>query len=84
MRYRAANRGAVLPIRVISFAFLMPMAALGVDVGYVSMIKNELRTAIDAATRAGASGLRISPAEARRRAKEIALNNTVRAASLQL
>jgi len=78
------NRGAILPIMVISFTFVIAMAAFGIDVGYMQMVKNELRTAVDAATRAGASGLRISPAEARKRAKDIAATNIVNGKALTL
>src|SRR4051812_40562124 len=71
-------RGAfVLPLLMLIFVILIAFLAFAVDYGYVSLARSELRTAIDAANLAGTSGLTVSPAEARKRAKDIAAQNKV-------
>jgi Flp pilus assembly protein TadG len=78
------KRGAVLPLLIVGFLVVTAMTAFSVDFGYISIVKAELRTAVDAATRAGASGLRVSPAEVRQRAKDIASSNKVNGKFLTL
>jgi Flp pilus assembly protein TadG len=71
------RRGFVLPLAVLLFTALIGIVAFAVDWGYISSTKSALRNAVDAANLAGASGLTVSPAEARKRAKEIAASNMV-------
>jgi Flp pilus assembly protein TadG len=79
-----ARRGAWLPLVIVSFTVLIGFVAFAVDLGYISMVKNELRAAVDAASLAGASGLPVGPAEARRRAIEIGEQNVVNGKPIEL
>src|SRR5690606_20301189 len=71
---------AVIAIMIL----MLVMAMCAVDVGHIWMTKAELRAACDAAVFAGASGMSISPATARSRAKAAAMANPVNGAGLQL
>lgn len=79
-----SRRGAWLPLVIVSFTVLIGFVAFAVDLGYISMVKNELRAACDAASLAGASGLPVSPAEARRRAIEIGEQNIVNGKPIEI
>lgn len=52
-----ARRGAMLVLVAITLVILLIAAALSVDVAYMHMVRAELRTATDAAARAGAETL---------------------------
>lgn len=71
------RKAFVMPLMAVAFTLIIVMVAFAVDLGYITVAKAELRAAIDAANLAGASGLIISPAEARTRAKNIAASNKV-------
>lgn len=62
---------------VIALLAMLGFASFAVDLGVVSVTRAELSTAVDAACAAGCTGLSISPAEARARAKAIASQNKV-------
>ncbi len=49
--------GSVLPIVAISITVLLLMLAIGFDLGWIYLVKNELQNAADAAALAGASQL---------------------------
>ncbi|HVT89059.1 MAG TPA: pilus assembly protein TadG-related protein [Tepidisphaeraceae bacterium] len=74
---RRFRRGSALLYLAIGLFVLLGLISLGVDVGHAQLAKSELRATLDAATLAGCSGLGVSPAEARKRAKDIALANKV-------
>jgi Flp pilus assembly protein TadG len=74
---RRGRYGGMLPLIVIVLTVMIAMAVLAVDFGHVTLAKTELRAAVDAACLSGSTGLAVSPAEARARAKAIALTNTV-------
>src|SRR4051812_39955202 len=63
----------VLVIASVLFGF----AAMAVDLGMIMVTKTELQSTIDSASLAGVSGLSVSPAEARKRAKDMAKLNKV-------
>jgi Ca-activated chloride channel homolog len=62
------------------------MAAFAVDVAWMQLVRTELRTATDAAARAGAKELSLSQNEssAKKKAKEVAKRNEVAGTGLQL
>lgn len=78
------RRAFVIPLAIILFTLFLTMVAFAVDLGYINMSRSELRAAVDAANLAGASGLQVSPAEARARAKSIAASNKVGGKSVVL
>jgi Ca-activated chloride channel homolog len=75
---------------LVLVAFCLPlciiMAAFAVDVAWMQLARTELRTATDAATRAGAKELSLSQDinAARNRAQEAALRNSVAGKPLEL
>lgn len=81
---RRLGHGSILPLVTVTMTLLVVLGLLAVDLGHVTVVKSELRAAVDATCRAGASGLAISPAEARARAKAVALSNTVDGVPLAL
>jgi Mg-chelatase subunit ChlD len=78
------RRGAALIYAMIAFAVICGFVALGAEVAKVRAIKAELRNAVDGATHAACTGLDVSPAEARLRAKTIAAGNLVNGQPLTL
>src|SRR5688572_18540768 len=86
-RTRSATRqGAMLVLIAVCLPLCIIMAAFAVDVAWMQLARTELRTATDAAARAGAKELSLSQDQnsARRRAKEAALRNTVAGEPLRL
>ncbi len=83
---RRARRGAVL----ILLCFLMPvlamMAAFAIDVAWMQLVRTELRTATDAASRAGAKQLSLAQSidQARAAAIDAASRNAVAGPGLRL
>lgn len=85
-RPERGHRGAMLVLIAISVPLFLIMAAFTVDVAWMQLVRTELRTATDAASRAAAKELGLSQSEdaARAKAKEAALRNTVAGEPLQL
>lgn len=79
-------RGAMLVLIAITIPLFLIMAAFTVDVAWMQLVRTQLRTATDAACRAGAKELSLSQDEdaARARAKEAALRNLVAGEPLEL
>src|SRR4051812_27205976 len=85
LRQRLRPRhGTAMLYTVVAFVAIIAMASFAVDYAHVVLARFQLRTAIDAAGLAGASGLQVSPAEARLRAKTIAAANAVDGHALAL
>jgi len=80
------RRGAMLILVVTALIILFVAAVIGIDVAYMHVTRAELRTATDAAARAGVEALgRTQDINmARRAAIEFAARNTVAGAPLQL
>lgn len=78
------RRGMSLIFVAAMFCVLVGMASFAVDYGKVNLARTELRRSVDAACLAGCSGLSVSPAEARARARAYALSNPVNGAPLTL
>jgi Flp pilus assembly protein TadG len=78
------SHGLTILLVIVLMTVLLGLVAMAVDYGYLRVVKSELQTTIDAANLAGASGLPISPAEARQRAIDIAKENTVNGQPLVL
>lgn len=86
---RTAHRrrqGAMLVLIAITLPLVVIMAAFALDVAWMQLVRTELRTATDAASRAGAKTLSLSQnvPDARRAAKEAARRNSVAGDPLQL
>ena len=83
---RPARRGAMLVLIAICLPLCVIMAAFAVDVAWMQLVRTELRTATDAAARAGAKELSLSQdtTAARDRAKQAARRNKVAGEPLQL
>ena len=64
----APRRGSVLIYTMVLMITLTGFGSLAVDYARVQMVKTQLLTAVDAATRAGATGFSVSTDEAIRRA----------------
>jgi len=73
------RRGAMLVLIAVCLPLCVIMAAFAIDVAWMQLVRTELRTATDAAARAGAKELSLSQDEnaARARAKEAARRNLV-------
>ena len=73
------RRAAMLVLIAICLPLCIIMAAFAIDVAWMQLVRTELRTATDAAARAGAKELSLSQndAVARSRAKEAAQRNRV-------
>jgi Mg-chelatase subunit ChlD len=76
----------MLVLIAICLPLCVIMAAFAVDVAWMQLVRTELRTATDAAARAGAKELSLSQSEsaAKQRAKQAALRNEVAGSGLQL
>ncbi len=76
----------MLVLVAICLPLLLIMAAFAVDVAWMQLVRTELRTATDAASRAGAKELSLSQdvATARQAAKQAALRNDVAGKPLAL
>jgi Ca-activated chloride channel family protein len=76
----------MLVLIAITLPLVVIMAAFALDVAWMQLVRTELRTATDAASRAGAKTLSLkqSVPEARRAAKEAALRNRVAGEPLNL
>ena len=75
-RSHSRCRGAILPWVVVTLMVLIGFTALAVDVGNILSVHTELKTSMNAAALAGASGLSVSLDEARTRAMGYAALNT--------
>lgn len=73
------RRGAMLVFIAVCLPLLIIMAAFAIDVAWMQLARTELRTATDAAARAGAKELSLKqdPTAARTKAKEAASRNMV-------
>jgi hypothetical protein len=85
-RARRQRRGAVLILMAVLFPVLAMMAAFAVDVAWMQLVRTELRTATDAASRAGAKelSLRQNIGQARAAAIDAASRNAVAGPGLRL
>ncbi|MGC4005532.1 MAG: vWA domain-containing protein [Pirellulales bacterium] len=83
---RRARRGVVLVLVALFAAILIGMAAFAVDLAYVQLSKAQLRTAADAAAKAGVATLRQSkdPALASKAAIDFASRNIVNGRAMTL
>lgn len=77
MAHNTHRRGTGLIYTTLALMVLLGCVTLMVDYGQMMSVRAELQSAVDAATLAGAGGLSVSPAEARARAKQTALQNIV-------
>src|SRR5688572_2363120 len=78
------RRGTVFLYIILCLVVMIGFVSFAVDWSLVAIAKSELHAAVDAAGLAGASGLPISPAEARSRAKDYALRNKINGQPLVL
>lgn len=85
-RYRRQRTGAMLVLIAITLPLVVIMAAFALDVAWMQLVRTELRTATDAASRAGAKTLSLKQnvPDARAAAKEAARRNRVAGDPLQL
>ena len=76
---RSDRRGAMLVLIALTLPLMLIMVAFAVDVAWMQLVRTELRTATDAAARAGAKELSLSQdqAAARVAAKQAAAENLV-------
>jgi Ca-activated chloride channel homolog len=83
---RTERRAAMLVLIAVCLPLCIIMAAFAVDVAWMQLVRTELRTATDAAARAGAKELSLSQdtKSARKKAKEAALRNKVAGEPLKL
>jgi Mg-chelatase subunit ChlD len=83
---KADRRGAMLVLVAVCLPLCLIMAAFAVDVAWMQLVRTELRTATDAAARAGAKELSLAQdiSDARAKAKEYAARNLVAGEPLQL
>ena len=83
---QAPRDGAMLVLVAVCFPLFLIMAAFAVDLAWMQLVRTELRTATDAASRAGAKtlSLRQSEADARAEAKVAARRNPVAGEPLAL
>lgn len=84
VRAWTVRRGFSLLYVTIFLTVSFAIGSLVVDYGMVRLAKTELSAAVDAAALAGSSGLSISPAETRARAKATAAANLVNGKPLTL
>ncbi len=78
------EHGNVMVLTAASLMAIFSLAALAIDTGYMWTAKNQLQSAVDAATLAGAAGLLESQSEAIARALQIAAANDVAHQSIVL
>ena len=84
-RRRQARRGSVMFLALLMIMAVLAAAAFSIDVAYMQLVQTQLRTATDAATRAGALGLATgSVDDARQDVKDIAALNNVAGVPLVL
>lgn len=85
-RTQRQRRGATLVLVAVCLPLILIMAAFAVDVAWMQLVRTELRTATDAASRAGAKILSLSQNEAAARAEAIdaASRNLVAGTPLQV
>ena len=57
IRGRRPRCGAIIVMVAVSLAILMTCVVFSIDVAYMQLTRMELRSAVDAATRAGAEAL---------------------------
>jgi Ca-activated chloride channel homolog len=83
---RQRRHGAMLVLIAITLPLVVIMAAFALDVAWMQLVRTELRTATDAASRAGAKTLSLEQtvADARAAAKQAALSNNVAGQPLRL
>ncbi|MGI9430518.1 MAG: vWA domain-containing protein [Bythopirellula sp.] len=83
---RATRRGAMLVLMAVTLPLIVIMAAFAIDVAWMQLVRTELRTATDAASRAGAKTLSLQQDQvaARASAKDAASRNLVAGAPLQV
>src|SRR4249919_2295812 len=81
-----SRRGAMMVLIAVCLPLLIIMAAFAIDVAWMQLVRTELRTATDAASRAAAKELSLSQSTdtARARAKDAANRNLVAGAPLKL
>lgn len=82
----SVRRGALLPLIAVCMVVLFVAVTISVDIARIQLTRAELRTATDAAARAGTEALSRTqnPAAARQAAIEIAARNRVAGQSLSL
>lgn len=80
------RRGAMLVLIAVCLPLCVIMAAFAIDVAWMQLVRTELRTATDAAARAGAKELSLSQdtGAAQKRAKQLARRNQVAGEPLRL
>lgn len=85
-RRRQQRTGAMLVLIAITLPLIVIMAAFAIDTAWMELVRTELRTATDAASRAGAKALSMQQNEAAARAAAIdaASRNLVAGAPLQV
>ena len=83
---RARRRGAMVVVIVFMLVVFFVTLAFSIDVAYMQLTRTELRTATDAAARAGAEALsrQLSQADALQAAKDAAARNNVAGDALVL
>lgn len=83
---RSPRRGAMLVLIAVTLPIIVIIAAFALDVAWMQLVRTELRTATDSASRAGAKTLSLkqNTTDARNAAKQAALRNTVAGDPLQL
>lgn len=83
---RPQRRGAILVLIAVLMPVFVLMAAFAVDVAWMQLVRTELRTATDSASRAGAKTLSLSQdqAAARAAAVDAASRNPVAGVGLQI
>ena len=85
-RRRKARQGAMLVLIAVTLPLIVIMAAFAIDTAWMQLVRTELRTATDAASRAGAKALSLQQTEAAARAAAVdaASRNLVAGTPLQL
>lgn len=83
---RHRRRGSILIMALLMIVVCLAAAAFSIDVAYMQLVQTQLRSATDAASRAGAQALTEgkSASEARKRAKETAKENFVAGQAFKL
>lgn len=80
------RRGIVIPLLAVSLIMFLAMVAFSVDVSYMQLVRSELRSATDAAAKAGAESLRMNQNgnSAKVAARNMAKSNDVAGQKLDL
>jgi Mg-chelatase subunit ChlD len=76
-RQAQSRRGNIIVLTAILLVVVLAMVAFAVDVGYMSVVSNEMRNSVDAAAMAGASSLGKGKAEAEQQALDYLAKNSV-------